>query len=188
MILCLKKHHVAHVLSFSSKKMVQFVVPLRSRHLVTLLRRQWKTVASNGSYCRICKRLVAKGWGCGFFELLTVCTVESWWKLLKWVGLEDGDVQQNPNWLVVWTPLKNISHLGWLFPIYGKIKNVPNHQPAMKFVIIFHLNTFIMMVQSPFQSERHTQLSLSPLEISPSHGQRTVEDLPWFSYIVRPIT
>ena len=130
MILCLKKHHVAHVLSFSSKNMVQFVVPLRSRHLVTLLRRQWKTVASNGSYCRICKRLVAKGWGCGFFELLTVCTVESWWKLLKWVGLEDGDVQQNPNWLVVWTPLKNISHLGWLFPIYGKIKNVPNHQPV----------------------------------------------------------
>ena len=27
-------------------------------------------------------------------------------------------------WLVVWTPLKNISQLGWLFPIYGKIKNV----------------------------------------------------------------
>ena len=26
-------------------------------------------------------------------------------------------------WLVVWTPLKNISQLGWLFPIYGKIKN-----------------------------------------------------------------
>ena len=33
------------------------------------------------------------------------------------------------NWLVVWTPLKNISQLGWLFPIYGKIQNVPNHQP-----------------------------------------------------------
>ena len=32
-------------------------------------------------------------------------------------------------WLVVWTPLKNISQLGWLFPIYGKIKHVPNHQP-----------------------------------------------------------
>ena len=26
-------------------------------------------------------------------------------------------------WLVVSTPLKNISQLGWLFPIYGKIKN-----------------------------------------------------------------
>ena len=23
------------------------------------------------------------------------------------------------------------SQLGWIFPIYGKIKNVPNHQPAM---------------------------------------------------------
>ena len=34
------------------------------------------------------------------------------------------------NWLVVkQTPLKNYeSHLGWLFPIYGKT-NVPNHQP-----------------------------------------------------------
>ena len=27
------------------------------------------------------------------------------------------------------TPLKNISQLGWLFPIYGKIKHVPNYQP-----------------------------------------------------------
>ena len=34
------------------------------------------------------------------------------------------------HWLVVWTPLKNISQLGWLFPIYGKITNVPNHQPV----------------------------------------------------------
>ena len=25
------------------------------------------------------------------------------------------------------TPLKNMSQLGWIFPIYGK--NVPNHQP-----------------------------------------------------------
>ena len=33
-------------------------------------------------------------------------------------------------WLVVWTPLKNISQLGWLFQIYRKIKNVPNHQPV----------------------------------------------------------
>ena len=28
-------------------------------------------------------------------------------------------------------PLKNISQLGWSFPIYGKIKNVPNHQPEI---------------------------------------------------------
>jgi hypothetical protein len=34
-------------------------------------------------------------------------------------------------WLLVSTPLKNISQLGLLFPIYGKIKNVPNHQSVL---------------------------------------------------------
>ena len=34
-------------------------------------------------------------------------------------------------WLVVSTPLKNMSQLGLLFPIYGPLKNVPNHQPDM---------------------------------------------------------
>ena len=34
-------------------------------------------------------------------------------------------------WLEVSTPLKNLSQLGWLFPIHGRIKNVPNHQPEM---------------------------------------------------------
>ena len=38
---------------------------------------------------------------------------------------------QNHIWLVVSTPLKNISQMGVLFPIYGKIKNVSNHQPDM---------------------------------------------------------
>ena len=37
----------------------------------------------------------------------------------------------NHDWLVVSTPPKNISQLGWFFPIYGKIKNVPNHQPEI---------------------------------------------------------
>jgi len=32
-------------------------------------------------------------------------------------------------WLVVSTPLENITQLGVLFPTYGKIQNVPNHQP-----------------------------------------------------------
>ena len=35
----------------------------------------------------------------------------------------------NLNWLVVSTPLTNISQLGLFFPKYGKVKNVPNHQP-----------------------------------------------------------
>ena len=32
-------------------------------------------------------------------------------------------------WLVVSTPLKNIRQMGLSFPIYGKNKTVPNHQP-----------------------------------------------------------
>ena len=37
----------------------------------------------------------------------------------------------NLTWLVVWTPLKKMtSSVGMMtFPIYGKIENVPNHQP-----------------------------------------------------------
>ena len=31
-------------------------------------------------------------------------------------------------WLVVRTPLKNHSQLGWLFPVHGKMINVPKHQ------------------------------------------------------------
>jgi hypothetical protein len=34
------------------------------------------------------------------------------------------------------TPLKKYeSQLGLLFPIYGKIKTVPNHQPAQKLMV-----------------------------------------------------
>ena len=33
--------------------------------------------------------------------------------------------------LVVSTPLRNISQLGVLFPIYGKIRHVPKHQPVV---------------------------------------------------------
>ena len=39
-------------------------------------------------------------------------------------------------WLVVSTPLKNMSQLGILDPIYGKIKHVPNHQPDVYILYI----------------------------------------------------
>ena len=50
------------------------------------------------------------------------------------------------NWITLlvggWpTPLKNMSQLGWLFPIYGKIQNIPNHQPA--------LNNWLSIVSHP---------------------------------------
>ena len=40
---------------------------------------------------------------------------------------------------MVSTPLKNISQLGWFFPIYWKIKNVPNHQPDIKMFVVFRV-------------------------------------------------
>ena len=59
-------------------------------------------------------------------EILGVVEILQWW---------DGHLQLflclKYNWLVVWIPLKHIGQLkGSLFPICGKIKNVPNHQPA----------------------------------------------------------
>ena len=52
-------------------------------------------------------------------------------------------------WLVVEpTPLKKYgSQLGWLFPIYGNIKSVPNHQPVIDEINFTHqhfgLNTTV---------------------------------------------
>jgi hypothetical protein len=43
-----------------------------------------------------------------------------------------GNSPTKHGWLVVSTPLKNmsqLSQLGLFFSKYGKIKNVPNHQP-----------------------------------------------------------
>ena len=55
------------------------------------------------------------------------------WELWPWEFMDSNNNNRNENklwlirntdhfWLVVWIPLKNISQLGWLFPIYGKIK------------------------------------------------------------------
>ena len=53
------------------------------------------------------------------------------------------------------------SHLGWLFPIYGKIKNVPNHQPVMIFPVGFQSLIFLRRVRSwgwPCRAERHPSI------------------------------
>ena len=41
----------------------------------------------------------------------------------------------DPHWMAVSTPLKNMSQLGWLFPIYGKIIQScsSHHQPESRF-------------------------------------------------------
>ena len=48
------------------------------------------------------------------------------------------------NWFGWWlspTPLKNdgVRQLGFLFPIYGKIKNVPNHQPVILVYLVIYI-------------------------------------------------
>ena len=44
-----------------------------------------------------------------------------------------------------------ISQLGWLFPKYGKIKNVPNHQPVV-FVLNKHHETLNFLSRHSFQN------------------------------------
>jgi len=47
--------------------------------------------------------------------------------------LESSSQNGKISWLVVSTPLKNISQIGSSSQLLGKIKNVPNHQPVSKF-------------------------------------------------------
>ena len=89
-------------------------------------------------------------------------------------------------WLVVWTPLKNMSQLGWLFPTYGKIKNVPNHQPGMvifqrcsKGLITFLNTTYVPTKTDIFQQGSPIQFimqwlpcNLHPIPSSKGHSFR----------------
>jgi len=47
------------------------------------------------------------------------------------------------------TPLKNISQLGLLFPIYGKIKNVQNHQPVYIIYTVIIIYIFCVTPSHP---------------------------------------
>jgi hypothetical protein len=57
-------------------------------------------------------------------------------------------------WLVVSTPLKNINQLGSLFPIYGKITNVPNHQPDIRYTLISLASPGISVLEAPWSAFR----------------------------------
>ena len=69
------------------------------------------------------------------------------WKLGSAVPVMSGYIYiYNYIWLVVATPLKNMSQLGWLLPIYGKLKNVPNHQPEIYSYIYIYYTTIVIRV------------------------------------------
>ena len=52
------------------------------------------------------------------------------------IGINQRINDLNTGWWFERTPLKNdgVRQLGWLLPIYGKIKNVPNHQAEVEVV------------------------------------------------------
>ena len=77
-------------------------------------------------------------------------------------------------------PLKNISQLGLLFPIYGKIKNVPNHQSARFFrtrKLMYEWNVdHISMIRC---SAKQKESSWGPL-----FRERIAPGITWYNYIV----
>ena len=62
---------------------------------------------------------------------------------------------------MVSTPLKNISQLGSLFPIHGKIKNVPNHQPELDFIEALGARRLSDFLSSDLQDQ--TQIDPIPM-------------------------
>jgi len=69
---------------------------------------------------------------CENFRILAIFILGAWW-LGPWSGHSLEIIPllwlETQNWLVVSTPLKNISQLGWLFPIYPNIWKNKSHVP-----------------------------------------------------------
>ena len=52
-----------------------------------------------------------------------------WLDMVKYASVPLGEPVQPQCWLVVSTPLKNISQFGWLFPIYRRFKMFQTTNP-----------------------------------------------------------
>ena len=67
--------------------------------------------------------------------------------------------QNISGWWLTYPSEKYESRLGWLFPIYGKMKNVPNHQPDIKqyHLRILHYVTFWAPQSAPLLSSVRIQ-------------------------------
>ena len=58
-------------------------------------------------------------------------------------------------WLLVLTILKTICQLGWLFPIYGKMKHVANHQPVLCVILYVWFNKKWCVAMLPLGAKSH---------------------------------
>ena len=70
----------------------------------------------------------------------------SWWLVVKIsLWLEKKKITKKPGWWYTYPSEKYESQLGWLFQIYGKIKNVPNHQPETYIRTSFKEESFTIL-------------------------------------------
>ena len=95
-----------------------------------------------------------------FADLGRVIFVAIWGK----AGWDDYPIRQLVNiqntstgWWLSHPSEKYESQLGWLFPIYGKINNVPNHQPVNQLWKITFLKT--TLENQPFDWDNYRKLS-----------------------------
>ena len=74
------------------------------------------------------------------------------------------------SWLVVSTPLKNMSSsVGMIIPNMRKIKNVPNHQPDSIYVYVYYQFSYITLYNHKLKNDQSTK------EVS---TQVQVQDIP----------
>ena len=71
------------------------------------------------------------------------CTIHNWSEV--YIHIYSNACNAYPcihNWLVVWTPLKNISQLGLLFPIDGKMKVIFQSPPTRLHTYLYDMIRF----------------------------------------------
>ena len=80
-------------------------------------------------------------------------------------------VQKNFIWLVVYLPIWKIwKSIGMMtFPIYGKIKNVPNHQPVNHFQTHCHLDSHQSKVWIFWMEKKHIKKKKHLLKVHQDH-------------------
>ena len=104
--------------------------PCTSIHLPILFDQTWRVKSVVHGTDQL---VVSKSWGYPKNARWMVLVRENPINQNGWspgVARHDSGNPKVKNWLVVSTPVKNIRQLGLLFPRYGKIKNVPKHQPV----------------------------------------------------------
>ena len=114
------------------------------------------------------------------YRLLSLIEVELWVYTSCWLYMYWHVHFYIYIWLVVSTPLKNISQLGWLFPTYGKLQNVLNHQPDINDTNDFHCGCFMPPFRDPQNDTAQETPQQSPRECWPFAARCWQRPGNWF--------